>query len=152
MKSNIDKVLQDRGSIYGDFESNSAITVNVFSLAIHCSGQTTPALYVGNFYIAGKISRLVNTVNHKDSWVDIAGYAKLIADVSPETREPTPEIQQEQVMETLHNMLGNAPKEVIGVAGLLMKANVLGTRAAWLDLADRVLAKSGTFKEIICPV
>lgn len=81
--SDLDGVLQQRGSRYGNFIDNATV-----------AQELKAALHTDKFYelsadkqealdqIASKISRIVtaNCSEYKDSWVDIAGYATLIAD------------------------------------------------------------------------
>lgn len=81
--TNINNILDERGSRYGDFSSN-ATTTQLIKQAINL-GDTTNKL---SFYqrealemIAHKISRIVNgDANYMDSWVDIVGYAQLVID------------------------------------------------------------------------
>ena len=81
--SNIDNTLNERGTRYGDFEDHAFITQDLKAVM-----QETPnwdrlkadqkeALEM----TAHKIGRILNGDPHyADSWVDIAGYAKLVAD------------------------------------------------------------------------
>jgi hypothetical protein len=81
--TNINNILDERGSRYGDFSSN-ATTTQLIKQAINL-GDTTDKL---SFYqrealemIAHKISRIVNgDANYIDSWIDIVGYAQLVID------------------------------------------------------------------------
>ena len=81
--TNINNILDERGSRYGDFSSN-ATTTQLIKQAINL-GDNTDKL---SFYqrealemIAHKISRIVNgDANYMDSWVDIIGYAQLVID------------------------------------------------------------------------
>jgi hypothetical protein len=81
--TNINNILDERGSRYGDFSSN-ATTTQLIKQAINL-GDNTDKL---SFYqrealemIAHKISRIVNgDANYMDSWIDIVGYAQLVID------------------------------------------------------------------------
>lgn len=83
MTTQIADILQERGSRYGSFVGHADIT-----LRLKRQMQQSPkwdaladdqieALHM----IAHKIGRILNgDPNYADSWVDIAGYAKLVAD------------------------------------------------------------------------
>ena len=79
--TDITSTLAERGSRYGPFEDHAAITQSI-KRAIFAHGNLLAddqreALEM----IAHKIGRIVNgDPNYADSWVDIAGYAKLVAD------------------------------------------------------------------------
>ena len=78
----IEKMLDERGSRYGVFSSHAAITQEIkdvfrkqpkFPLLL---GDQKEALEM----IAHKVGRILNgDPNYADSWADIAGYAKLVA-------------------------------------------------------------------------
>jgi len=78
----VDKILKDRGEKYGEFDDLAVI-----------SQALKDAMAIGNFeYLMGdqkealdmichKIARILNgDPDYIDSWLDIAGYAKLVAD------------------------------------------------------------------------
>lgn len=80
--TDIIETLTERGERYGKFRNHALITQNLKS-----------TMAVGNWrvldsdqkealeMIAHKIGRILNgDPNYADSWVDIAGYAKLVAD------------------------------------------------------------------------
>lgn len=84
-ETNINSVLEERGSRYGKFVGHAEITQELKRLIkTHCiarhkylSDSQQEALDM----ICHKIGRIVNgDPNYADSWVDIAGYAKLVAD------------------------------------------------------------------------
>ena len=81
----IDAVLTERGSRYGAFTTHAEITQRLKMVAqkfLHNSGKELDfdqqeALDM----IFHKIGRIINgDPDYADSWVDIAGYAKLVAD------------------------------------------------------------------------
>ena len=81
----IDAVLAERGSRYGKFTQHADVTqqlktvmfAHAFDRAITLAPDQKEALEM----IAHKIGRIVNgDPNYADSWADIAGYAKLVAD------------------------------------------------------------------------
>ncbi len=83
MAEDIDAVLTERGSRYGDFYRHAEITQEIKHAIRQGPSFTkmeddmTEALDM----IAHKIGRIVNgDPRYADSWVDIAGYAKLVAD------------------------------------------------------------------------
>lgn len=84
MEINIDQTLNDRGKRYGAFDAHAEITQKLKRVIAdhHTSGgmladDQQEALDM----ICHKIGRIVNgDPNYVDSWVDIAGYAKLVAD------------------------------------------------------------------------
>jgi hypothetical protein len=79
----IDQVLAERGSRYGKFMGHAIITQqlkDVMREGLNWSRldrDMAEALEM----VAHKIGRILNgDPSHADSWVDIAGYAKLVAD------------------------------------------------------------------------
>ena len=82
---NIDTVLAERGSRYGKFLNHAAITQTYkhqTSAFLEARGKVlTPDQQEALDMIFHKIGRIVNgDPDYADSWVDIAGYAKLVAD------------------------------------------------------------------------
>lgn len=87
-QTEIDSVLKERGNRYGPFNGHAVITqrlkdvmqnklTNVFTNWDNLSPDKKEALEM----IAHKIGRILNgDPEYADSWVDIAGYAKLVAD------------------------------------------------------------------------
>lgn len=78
----IDATLSERGSRYGKFVDHARVTQElkrtIFANMQHSvTDDQAEALEM----IAHKIGRIVNgDPNYADSWIDIAGYAKLVAD------------------------------------------------------------------------
>lgn len=81
----IDKTLAERGGRYGNFVGHAAVTQQlkevireaIFTRGKNLGHDQLEALEM----ICHKIGRIVNgDPNYADSWVDIAGYAKLVAD------------------------------------------------------------------------
>ena len=81
----IDATLAERGTKYGKFADHAAVTYKLKNVLREHSG------YHGKSYaydqaealdmICHKLGRIVNgDADYADSWVDIAGYAKLVAD------------------------------------------------------------------------
>jgi uncharacterized protein len=77
-------LLARRGSVYGDFKDNAALAqalkMHVYA-AVQRSGKALPAEQAEAMdFVLSKIARISNgTPNQRDSWDDIAGYAKLAA-------------------------------------------------------------------------
>lgn len=94
MQENIDKVLGERGRLYGDFSVHAKITQDLKCImqqslrwdVLNCPQREALEM------IAHKIGRILNgDPNYADSWLDIAGYAKLVADrlsIGEEADEP----------------------------------------------------------------
>ena len=80
---NISVILEVRGSRYGKFTIHAEITQATKTIMCstskweHLDADQREALEM----IAHKIGRILNgDPNYADSWVDIAGYAKLVSD------------------------------------------------------------------------
>lgn len=83
MTTDITDTLTERGSRYGKFKDHAYITQKLKAVMFaykprsDMSDDQVEALEM----IAHKIGRILNgDPNYADSWVDIAGYAKLVAD------------------------------------------------------------------------
>ena len=81
--TDIADTLTERGARYGDFNEQAAIaqTLKKVMRANGKFGQLQPDQREALDLIANKISRILNgDPNYHDSWHDIQGYAKLVAD------------------------------------------------------------------------
>jgi hypothetical protein len=84
--TDIDAVLNERGSRYGKFASHANLTMELkTAIHVHWDEQpdkAVPADVIEALHmICHKIGRIVNGDHeYADSWVDIAGYAQLVAD------------------------------------------------------------------------
>ena len=81
----ITEVLEERGSRYGPFLSHARITQRLKNVAHQFAAEHGKRFDVDQAealdMIFHKIGRILNgDPNYADSWVDIAGYAKLVAD------------------------------------------------------------------------
>lgn len=81
--TDIDKTLAERGKRYGEFKDHAEISqslkthIYIHSGWLRLKNDQKEALDM----ICHKIARILNgDQNYADSWVDIAGYAKLVAD------------------------------------------------------------------------
>ena len=80
--NDVDAVLSERGARYGKFTDHARITQSLKTIIDECdNGKLSWSQRESLDMIAHKIGRILNgDPNYADSWVDIAGYAKLIAD------------------------------------------------------------------------
>lgn len=81
----VDKVLDTRADQYGSFMQGADIAVRIKGIMHNAIARKDMHLYPDQLLaldmIAVKISRIVNgNASHRDSWLDIAGYATLVAD------------------------------------------------------------------------
>lgn len=84
----IDATLDERGKRYGKFTGHASVTQQIKdAMKSHVVDGTRPWFVLETDQrealemIAHKIGRILNgDPNYADSWVDIAGYAKLVAD------------------------------------------------------------------------
>jgi hypothetical protein len=79
----IDAVLEQRGSRYGKFTGHAKITQDLKDI-MHAQANwkiLTPDMKESLEMIAHKMGRILNgDPTYDDSWIDIGGYAKLVAD------------------------------------------------------------------------
>ena len=66
------QAVQDRGKNYGDVTLNHKRIAAMWSVILEWDVEPEQ---VAMMMIALKIARLMETPDHQDSWVDIAGYA-----------------------------------------------------------------------------
>lgn len=81
----VDAVLQERGSRYGSFVLHAALSQDLLDSIQTHMGLGWAALDADQResiqMICHKLARIANgDPDYADSWVDIAGYAKLVAD------------------------------------------------------------------------
>lgn len=79
----IAEILAERGKRYGDFYGHAVITQNLKGVMYEQGNwyKLSPDQQEALEMIAHKIGRILNgDPNYADSWVDIAGYAKLVSD------------------------------------------------------------------------
>lgn len=86
MTTDVDATLAERGSRYGKFKDHAKITQELKrAIFRHLDTVSKADLAADQLealeMICHKIGRIVNgDPNYADSWIDIAGYAKLVAD------------------------------------------------------------------------
>lgn len=83
--TNVAQILTERGERYGKFTGHAEITQQLKQLIRHYLEKSGKALAYDQQesleMICHKIARILNgDPDYADSWVDIAGYAKLVAD------------------------------------------------------------------------
>ena len=81
----VDTVLDTRADQYGSFMQGADIAIKIKSIMHNAVARNDMHMFPDQLLaldmIAVKISRIVNgNASHRDSWLDIAGYAKLVAD------------------------------------------------------------------------
>ena len=82
---NVNTTLDERGSQYGSFMEGANIAIRLKGIMHNAIARNDAHLFPDQILaldmIAVKLSRIVNgNASHRDSWLDIAGYAKLVAD------------------------------------------------------------------------
>ena len=83
MATDIDTTLAERGSRYGSFEEHARITQNIKEAMKDSKNweKLKPNQKECLEMIAHKVGRILNgDPNYHDSWHDIVGYTKLVAD------------------------------------------------------------------------
>ena len=70
-------VSTERAEVYGDARLNHQRIATMWSVFFGVK-VTVPMVYLA--MVAVKMSRLINTPDHEDSWVDICGYGALGAE------------------------------------------------------------------------
>jgi len=81
--SDIEATLTERGSRYGDFTKHANVSQAIKTALFDCRhrGSLPDYMVEALEMIAHKMGRIVNGDPHyHDSWHDIVGYAKLVAD------------------------------------------------------------------------
>jgi hypothetical protein len=83
--TNVDATLAERGKRYGTFTGHALITQTLKTYIRECLATRHRVLHADQQealdMICHKIGRIVNgDPDYHDSWHDIAGYAKLVAD------------------------------------------------------------------------
>jgi len=82
-----------RDEIYGDPARNHERIAEMWSAIL---GIDVKAEEVALCMIAVKMSRLCQTPEHEDSWVDIAGYAALGGEIADEFFQAVDQMKEEQ--------------------------------------------------------
>jgi len=82
--TDIDALLTDRGARYGTFTGHAEVTISLKQVVgLHLNKRDKALDYdqlEALHMICHKIGRIINgDANYADSWIDIAGYAMLVA-------------------------------------------------------------------------
>ena len=85
MTIKVEDVLKERGERYGSFEGHAQISQDLKLVIIESLFERNKSIYSDQFealeMICHKIARIINgDPDYADNWVDIAGYATLVAD------------------------------------------------------------------------
>lgn len=83
--TDISSTLEERGARYGSFDTHAEITQQlkfvIYKSLFEQKKSLTPSMKEALDMIAHKIGRIINgDPFYADSWIDIAGYAQLVAD------------------------------------------------------------------------
>jgi transposase len=80
--TDVDVILNERATTYGSFEDVAGFAQEIKNAIRMCNNSELDDDQIEALdMIASKIARIVNgNPNHIDSWIDIAGYATLVAD------------------------------------------------------------------------
>ena len=83
--TNVDTILDTRANTYGSFEDVANVAQEFKNIAYDSLKARQKTIYADQAealdMIFSKIARIINgDPNYADSWIDIAGYAKLVAD------------------------------------------------------------------------
>lgn len=82
----VNEILTERQSQYGSFENVALYTELVNKVLSNNMEQRTDAMNMAIYMIASKLARIASgDPTHKDSWVDIAGYAQLVVNTLEES-------------------------------------------------------------------
>jgi len=77
-------MLYERGGEYGNFAKVATrVTECAKALGLAEMAETRPDASVAAYMILVKLARLAHKPNHRDSWVDIEGYARLMSSALP---------------------------------------------------------------------
>ena len=83
--TDIDKTLAERGSRYGTFAGHAEVSQAIKRVMANELAKRNKLIADDQWealeMIAHKIARIINgDADYSDSWIDIAGYSKLVAD------------------------------------------------------------------------
>lgn len=134
-----DEILAERGQRYGDFDKHADITQSLKKAMASTPGwqRLAPDQREALEMNAHKIGRILNgDPNYADSWEDIAGYAKLVANrltaQAPKAEAPTPPLK-----------VG----DTVRIAKQTDKSKYRG-HLGWVDEMDKTRGKLGTISRI----
>jgi len=126
----VDKILEERGNRYGEFDEHARITQEIKeAMKSGCSWELcTDSQKEALEMIAHKIGRIVNgDPSYDDSWIDIIGYTQLVVNELKETK--TNETENEN---TIRRILKSFD----------IHNNKINTMAFTRELLDNTIAKT----------
>ncbi len=97
--TDIDKILTERGSRYGEFESHAMVTQRLKDdMRAHPNWDSLDEHHKEALdMIQHKIGRILNgDPTYRDSWDDIAGYARLVPPIDEKRSRDDTEIHEEE--------------------------------------------------------
>lgn len=134
-----DEILAERGQRYGDFDKHADITQSLKKAMASTPGwqRLAPDQREALEMNAHKIGRILNgDPNYADSWEDIAGYAKLVANrltaQAPKAEAPTPPLKVGDTVRIAKQTDKSKYKKHLG----------------WVDEMDKTRGKLGTISRI----
>lgn len=140
----IDQTLSERGSRYGVFSSQAKISQDIKRAMVQGNWSRLADDQKECLEMFGhKIARILNgDPNYHDSWHDLGGYAKLVADrLSPCTEEDSsgkvPDWISSEVKDTYEAMQGAGQNEAYRIMERMVR------RIGYCDLRDPSLAPNG---------
>lgn len=122
MSDTVKDVLAERGARYGSFETHANIAQRI-KLIILPQGKHLPSIMLeGLEMIAHKLARIANgDPYYSDSWVDIAGYATLVANYLKELEDADKAINEATSFE---------PSDGLKIPGLTDKSSLPDLQSA----------------------
>ena len=134
-----DDILAERGQRYGDFDKHADITQSLKAAMASTPGwqRLAPDQREALEMNAHKIGRILNgDPNYADSWEDIAGYAKLVANrltaQAPKAEAPTPPLKVGDTVRIAKQTDKSKYRRHLG----------------WVDEMDKTRGKLGTISRI----
>jgi hypothetical protein len=107
--SEIRQLLEERGSKYGNFYDHACITQALKQIVAEHCGELEVDQVEALEMICHKMGRILNgDPNYEDSWVDIAGYATLVAYRLRKENEPAVEAGVRAGMDTMRTDTAHA--------------------------------------------
>ena len=87
----VNNTLEERGKVYGDYKGGTELRGSILMLIgdryEEVNGRKMSFDELHKFIdVISKLSRLAASPNHKDSWHDLAGYAKLVEEMIDESK------------------------------------------------------------------
>jgi hypothetical protein len=110
----LNEILVQRQQEYGGFEAHSAL---VWRLYLRLGGMTSHAPWErsAGFMVCFKLARaLLGDHTKRDTWLDLAGYARLAADLATDPADATEYYAQFRESKCLPQYEGQAARLIVG--------------------------------------